>query len=76
LESELKGIAHVIRLDITDQIGSTIAERYNIQVVPTVLVINNDGQVSYKQVGIPDPDHVLSAVKRSNPENIKTKRQN
>jgi hypothetical protein len=62
LERKLDGKASVIRLDVMSQVGRQAAAHYGVRGVPTLLVVNGDGQVSLTQVGIFRPADVEARV--------------
>jgi len=67
LEKELTGTATVIRLDATKSLGREIAWRYAVTGVPTLLVLDGQGELIYRQSGPPSKENVLSAVANLNP---------
>lgn len=62
LERRLDSKASVIRLDVMSQVGRQAAAHYGVRGVPTLLVVNGDGQVSLTQVGIFRPSDVETQV--------------
>lgn len=62
LERDLSGTAAVIRLDVGSQLGQQIAGRYGLSGVPTLLVLDGEGQLVYRQGGPPTKSNVLEAV--------------
>ena len=62
LERKLAGKASVIRLDLMSQVGRQAAARFGVRAVPTLLVVNGDGQVVLTQVGIVRPGDVQAHV--------------
>jgi thioredoxin-like negative regulator of GroEL len=62
LERKLAGKASVIRLDLMSQVGRQAAARFGVRAVPTLLVVNGDGQVVLTQVGIVRPGDVQAQV--------------
>jgi thioredoxin-like negative regulator of GroEL len=62
LERNLAGKASVIRLDLMSQVGRQAAARFGVRAVPTLLVVNGDGQVVLTQVGMLRPGDVRAQV--------------
>jgi hypothetical protein len=62
LERKLDGKASVIRLDVMSQVGRQAAARLGVRGVPTLLVVNGDGQVALTQVGIVRPGEVQAQI--------------
>jgi hypothetical protein len=63
LEQDLEGKARVIRLDLLSAVGQQAASRYGVRAVPTLLVVDGQGEVVYGQAGIPSPGEVKAEVK-------------
>ena len=62
LEADLSEQADVVRVDVATQVGSALAERYSVQAVPTLLVLDGAGQVVYSQPGLPDRAAIEAAI--------------
>jgi thioredoxin-like negative regulator of GroEL len=62
LERRLAGKASVVRLDLMSQVGRQAAARFGVRAVPTLLVVNGDGQVVLTQVGMLRPGDVQAQV--------------
>ena len=43
-------------------IGGTLAQRYGVRGVPTIIVFDGAGQAVYAAAGIPDQEVVVAAV--------------
>ena len=54
LESDLKGRARVLRLNILDSVGMNAARRFGVRAVPAFFVVNGQGHVVEAQIGIPN----------------------
>ena len=54
LESDLKGRARVVRLNILDSVGMQAARRFGVRAVPAFFVVDGQGVVADAQVGIPN----------------------
>ena len=62
LEQKLDGKAEVVRLDVMSQVGRQAAARYGVRGMPTLLVVNGNGQAIYTQVGIVRPAQVIDQI--------------
>ena len=62
LERDLQGQAQVLRLGVMDDVGGTLALRYGVRGVPTLVVLNGAGEVVLKQAGMLDRAEVVAAV--------------
>lgn len=63
LERDLTNQVAVIRLDILTELGRTAAGLYGVRAVPTLLVVDGQGQVVHQTAGIPtDPGQVRQAA--------------
>ncbi|MBN1177939.1 MAG: hypothetical protein JXD18_01925 [Anaerolineae bacterium] len=62
IETELEGRAEVVRLSVMSDVGGTLARRYGVRGVPTLVVIDGAGQVVYAEAGIPDQEAIIAAV--------------
>jgi len=51
IERRLAGKASVVRLDVMSEIGRQAAGRFSVRAVPTVIVLDGDGQVALSQAG-------------------------
>lgn len=60
IEKDLQGRVEVVRLDLADKLGKEIASRYDVRGSPTTLVVNGDGDVIYRHVGIPSRTKVVA----------------
>lgn len=60
----LAGQAPVLRLDVGSRVGATLAGRYQVRGVPTLLVLDSAGEVVLRQVGRLDRAAVLERVSR------------
>ena len=63
LEREMEGRAQVLRLNVTDGVGGQLAARYGVRGVPTFVLLDGDGQLVLAQVGMPNREEILTAVK-------------
>lgn len=62
LEQNLDGRADVIRLDVTSQVGRQAARRYGVRGIPTLVVLDGNGQVALTQVGLVRPGEVQDRI--------------
>lgn len=62
LEEKVANRARVIRLDVLSRVGQQAAARYGVRGVPTLVVVNGQGQAVYGQAGIPRPGQVVQQV--------------
>jgi thioredoxin-related protein len=62
LERDLQGQAQVLRLGVMDDVGGTLALRYGVRGVPTLVVLNGAGELVLKQTGMLDRAEVMAAV--------------
>ena len=62
MEKQLAGKASVVRLDMFSQVGQQAATRYGVRATPTLIVIDGQGQVVYRQVGLPHSDQLVAQV--------------
>jgi thioredoxin-related protein len=64
LERELQGRAQVLRLNVMDDVGGSLALRYGVRGVPTFVLLDGAGQVVLAQAGMPDRTEIVAAVER------------
>ena len=62
LERDLEGKAQVVRLSVTDSVGGKLAVRYGVRGVPTMVLLDGDGEVVYAKAGSPNRGEVIAAV--------------
>jgi hypothetical protein len=62
LEDQLTDKAQVIRLDVWSRVGRQAAARYGVRGMPTLVVLDGDGQPVYGRYGIPVPGQVVEQV--------------
>ncbi|MFW6193762.1 MAG: hypothetical protein ACOC83_09780 [Gemmatimonadota bacterium] len=53
----------MIRLDISSEIGKEAAGRYGVSVVPTIVVVDGDGEVVHRESGKPDREEVVARAR-------------
>jgi thioredoxin-related protein len=62
LEKKLGGKAEVVRLDVMSEVGRAAAARYGVRGLPTLLLVDGNGQPIYSQAGIVRPGPVIEQV--------------
>jgi thioredoxin-related protein len=62
LERDLEGRAQVVRLSVTDSVGGKVAVRYGVRGVPTMVLLDGDGEVAYAKTGSPNRGEIMAAV--------------
>ena len=62
IEKDLENRARVVRLDVWDDVGGQLAQRYGVRSIPTLIVFDGKGQKMQVQTGIPDRKQVVQAV--------------
>lgn len=63
IEKDLEGAARVVRLDISSELGGSVASRYGVSGVPTTLVLNGAGELIHRETGLPDREEVVARVR-------------
>lgn len=63
IEQDLKDSAPVIRLDIGSDMGKAVAGRFGVAGVPTVLVLDGDGNVVHRESGVPSRKDVVASAR-------------
>ena len=66
LEKDLKGKADVIRLNAMTSIGRQAAAHFGARGLPTLVLVDGNGEVVLTQVGIVRPGAVLEQVEQLN----------
>ena len=62
IEKDLEGTAKVIRLSVTSRVGNLMAQRYGVRGVPTIVVLDGEGEVITVSVGVPDRASLVAQV--------------
>ncbi len=62
IEKDLAGKARLIRLNVPDRVGRKAAGQYQVGMVPTLVILDSDGQVRYRRSGIPNRGEVVRQV--------------
>jgi thioredoxin-related protein len=56
--------AQVLRLNVMDSVGRDLAIRYSVRRVPTLLLLDGDGNVVLRQVGTPRRGEIIETVEQ------------
>jgi len=62
IEKDLQDKAEVVRLNLMSTVGREVASRYGVSAVPTILILNADGNVVYRHTGTPDRRQVVAQI--------------
>jgi hypothetical protein len=62
LETDLRGTAQVLRLDLFSPDGSAFFRDHDLGSVPVIAVLDPAGTVRYRANGLPDADQIRQAV--------------
>jgi thioredoxin-related protein len=62
IEKDLAGKSEVIRLNLLTSVGKELASRFAVTAVPTIVVLDANGEVVYRQAGIPNRKKVVAAA--------------
>lgn len=62
IEKDLQGRAQVIRLDAGNEVCRLVAQRYRVRSLPTLLVLDKQGQVYDQVVGVPNRKAVVEMI--------------
>ncbi len=62
LERNLNGKASVMRLDVMSRVGRQAAARFGVRAVPTLILVDGNGEVVLTQVGRLKPRDVQTRV--------------
>jgi hypothetical protein len=63
LETDLRGTAQVVRLDLFSPPGSAFFREHQLGSVPVLVVLDPAGTVRYRANGLPNPDQIRQAVR-------------
>jgi thioredoxin-related protein len=64
IERDLEGEAEVLRLGVTKGVGRELAIRYGVRGVPTLVLLDGNGNVVLKQAGLPRRAEIVAAVEQ------------
>jgi len=62
IETQLDGKAEVIRLDVMSSVGRQAAAAYGVRGVPSLVVVDGNGETAYGRYGVPMPGTVVEEV--------------
>jgi len=62
IETQLDGRAEVIRLDVMSSVGREAAATYGVRGIPSLLVVDGNGETAYGRYGVPMPGTVVEEV--------------
>lgn len=63
IEKDLEGDARVVRLDISSELGRSVASRYGVTGVPTTLVLDGTGELVHRDTGLPSRKEIVARVR-------------
>jgi thioredoxin-related protein len=64
IERALEGEVEVLRLGVMNAVGRELAIRYGVRSVPTLVLIDGNGDVVLKQAGLPRRGDILAAAEQ------------
>lgn len=62
IERDLGDSVQVLRLSVVDSVGRELAMRYGVRGVPTLILLDGNGNIVLQQVGSPQREEILTAV--------------
>lgn len=63
LERTLEGIAGVVRLNVREEVGKEFWDRYQLEVVPSFIILSGTGQEIWRQQGeSPDRQRIVESI--------------
>ena len=63
LERTLEGIAGVVRLNVREEVGKEFWDRYQLEVVPSFIILSGTGQEIWRQQGEPpDRQRIVESI--------------
>jgi thioredoxin-related protein len=62
IERDLEGKAEVLRLGVMNGVGRELAARYGVRRLPTVVLLDGNGDLVLSQAGSPRRGEILAAV--------------
>lgn len=65
IEKDLEGVAGVVRLDISSELGKSVASRYGVTGVPTTLVLNRAGELVHRDTGLPGRQEIVAQARNA-----------
>jgi thioredoxin-related protein len=64
IERDLQGKVDVLRLGVTNGVGRELAIRYGVRSVPTLVLLDGNGEVVLKESGLPQRRQIVEAAKQ------------
>jgi thioredoxin-related protein len=64
IERDLQDDAEVLRLGVTSGVGRELAMRYGVRSVPTLVLLDGNGNVVLKQAGLPRRGEIVAAAEQ------------
>jgi len=64
IERDLQGEIDVLRLGVANGVGRELAMRYGVRSVPTLVLLDGNGDVVLKESGVPHRAQVVEAAER------------
>jgi thioredoxin-related protein len=64
IERDVEDNTQVLRLSVTDNVGRQLAMRYGVRGVPTLVLLDGNGNVVLRQAGPPQREEIMTAVER------------
>ena len=62
IEKEVENFADVVRVNMMSKFGREIGSRYKVTNVPSTVVVDGSGEVTYQHAGIPNKKTIVSEV--------------
>jgi thioredoxin-related protein len=64
IERALEGEVEVLRLGVTNGVGRELAIRYGVRSVPTLVLLDGNGDVVLKRAGLPQRGEIVAAAEQ------------
>ncbi|MBT8496295.1 MAG: hypothetical protein KJO07_24835 [Deltaproteobacteria bacterium] len=65
IEQDLEGRAKVIRLNMLSEVGQKAAERFEVRAIPTLVALDGEEKILYRQTGVPNRGEVVAVFDRT-----------
>jgi len=63
IEKDLQGKAAVVRINMLSGTGRALAQRFDVQGLPTTILLDPEGKVMYRNTGMPDRGRIVALAK-------------
>jgi thioredoxin-related protein len=63
IERTLEEEVEVLRLKVTGGVGRELAARYGVRSLPTLVLLDGQGDVVLKRVGVPQEKEIVAAAR-------------